>query len=324
MTRSVLPASVLKGIVGSRNEFTMKRIRRMPMRKAFTLIELLVVIAIIALLLSILMPGLSNAKRFAQGAVCLANESQLIKAYLLYAEDNNSHLVDGDTSDNYGVNAGFSTYDRRSFGGEIVRARNWVGAPMNENRAPSNESLDDKVRGYQAGALWPYIEAPDAYHCPADLRWRQYGPGMGMMGYRTYSIGKPLSKQYPNVLFGEVDCEISKVTEFISPGSKIVFIEETEKMHGWNHRTWNMSLDIANPQWVDPFAAMHNRSSTFAFADGHAERRIWKNKTTIKMATEGTKHQSATVTGQPGGGPSEDYIWFRKAYIPGRVPDTLR
>jgi prepilin-type N-terminal cleavage/methylation domain-containing protein/prepilin-type processing-associated H-X9-DG protein len=65
----------------------------MKKTKGFTLIELLVVISIIALLLSILMPGLQKAKEAARRVVCSSNMRSLSLANLLYAADNNDKIV---------------------------------------------------------------------------------------------------------------------------------------------------------------------------------------------------------------------------------------
>lgn len=57
-------------------------------KKAFTLIELLVVIAIIALLLSILLPSLGLAKKYAKTTVCATSVRRIGLSMNLYAQDN--------------------------------------------------------------------------------------------------------------------------------------------------------------------------------------------------------------------------------------------
>ena len=60
--------------------------------RGFTLIELLVVIAIIALLVSILLPSLQQAKELARRAVCMSNLHGLGVTFHFYAEDNNGWM----------------------------------------------------------------------------------------------------------------------------------------------------------------------------------------------------------------------------------------
>lgn len=60
--------------------------------RAFTILELILCVAVIAVLMAVLLPLLSNAKRGSYAAVCGNNLHQLSVAWLLYVQDNRDRL----------------------------------------------------------------------------------------------------------------------------------------------------------------------------------------------------------------------------------------
>ena len=285
-------------------------------RRGFTLIELLVVIAIIALLLSILMPSLQHAKKQATAVVCMSNQKQLSMAWVMYAEANDDKVVDGGPRLGGTItdtNPASPTYNQTS--------STFVGEPENELGGFSNDTLDDKIRGFKKGGLWPYYEDYKLMHCPSDRRYHKAPSGAGgaihgtMGGYRSYSIGACYSFVGYSMTTGEENHVTLKRNKITQPGDKIVWIEEADGC-GYNQNTFNMwiKFDITTPPspyaiW-DPLAVWHNERSTFGYADGHADRYKWTDKEVIRMGV--IEEKLIPMTNM------DDYEWIRDAYIPRR------
>jgi prepilin-type N-terminal cleavage/methylation domain-containing protein len=221
--------------------------------KAFTLIELLVVIAIIAVLMAVLMPSLRMAREQARSIACRANVRSLLMAWIMYKDDNDNRLVNGDT-------------------GPI----SWVGNPGGAT------NIEAKYNAIKGGTLWPYIEKLEVYRCASDPR--KNSPLHGN-AYRTYSIASGMNG-HPAGMFEIIPC--LKYSDIDSPSRKYVFLAESD-YRGTNLGAW--VLHPKTREWVDPFGIFHrNNSSTLGYADGRVGMQMFRDKGLIdwnKAAIDG-------------------------------------
>ena len=244
---------------------------------AFTLVELLVVIAIIAILAAMLLPALSKAKIKAMTANCLSNQKQLAVAWTMYADDNNGALVNFDTVKNAS--------------GETP----WRYAVPNTVPAiPPGADAQTKVMlllqaGYQQGALYSYAPNVNVIHCPADARSRNtvvLGPtaSPGNYAYGSYAASGGLN----GVVYAP-DATLKKQSSLLKPSDRYLWIEENDP-RGENQSSWVMKPgtppDFTTAAFVDSVAAWHGETSTFSWADGHAESHRWLDKVTITYALD--------------------------------------
>ena len=242
--------------------------------KAFTLIELLVVIAIIAILMAILMPGLSLAKKKAATTACQSNTKNLALGWFMYSGDNDGRIMSADDG---------GTERSGKWIGWCGIPRNATGAMMGNTQADPPVTDEDEIRGIQLGLLFPYVKQPKAYHCPGDnVRKSIYDQTKVLV---TYSIAMCLNG-YPNDTSAGYSTGIHRFGEITSPSRRYVFVEAAEP------RNWNSGhhFVIGSPevtgttewQWWGPIAINHGDSSVLGFCDGHAEVRKWRDRFTIE------------------------------------------
>jgi prepilin-type N-terminal cleavage/methylation domain-containing protein/prepilin-type processing-associated H-X9-DG protein len=121
-------------------------------RHAFTLIELLVVVAIIALLISILLPSLSQAKDQAITVVCKTRLRELYHGHALYAGDNKGLFPDYDA---------------------------WLWPRWS---VVSTWTPTDSSKWIEGGEIYRYIKNKETYFCPKDDKQRVRGSGVESIG----------------------------------------------------------------------------------------------------------------------------------------------
>ena len=249
----------------------------MAKKEGFTLIELLVVIAIIAILMAILMPALSRVKEQGKRATCLSNLKQLTLAWIMYADENDDNLVNGDSGE----------YTGAIHQNETPWALSDWGAGMTDRQ---------KIDAIKKGALWPYTKELRLYKCKTVNKIVRSSAQEEI--FRTYSVADSMNcKDWPDMNAKM----IKKRIKIPNPAYRIVFVDDggtnPSALGGW-------TVYVTEEQWWDPPPVRHGDGTNFSFADGHSDYHKWKDPRTLEF---GKRVPPTAFSGaQPG---NEDLKW---------------
>ncbi len=255
----------------------------MRKKRGFTLIELLVVIAVIAVLMGILMPALSRAREQGKRTVCLNGLKQLTLAWIMYADESDNRIVNGE--------AGFS----RGVGTTKTEIA-WIGKGWHNDYGQGTylpEAQQElSIRG---GSLWPFCNNLKAYRCPTGRPGQLVTyAAMDSVNARsrsgTWTGGDRITAKGKK--HGRTTLWLKKITDISTPGpaKRMVFIDE-----GWvTPDSFAVHYEAGNQRWWDDPPVRHGGGTNISMADGHSEYLKWKAAETIQFAyAQDTKHNSS-------------------------------
>jgi len=272
-------------------------------RRGFTLIELLVVIAIIAVLVSILLPSLHQAKLRGWGIQCMSNHRQLAIAWRMYAEDNHDVLVYA--SDDPGDwHVDWQTLDPYA----------WTLTHMDFD--PNNQGNWDVQYDIAKRPLWPYTSKNAAiYRCPADrsvlLVNGEYKPRVRSMAMNLYVGG--FDGTDGNWPWAHPYRIYAKAADIDLPSKIFVFLDMREDSVNWgNFMTYMRGYSPNDPSLYgfdgDYPGNYHHLACCFSFADGHSEIHRWRDGRTTPPLTIGANPLFSVYSDSPN---NQDVGWLQ-------------
>ena len=220
---------------------------------AFTLIELLVVVAIIALLVSILLPALSNAREQSQQLVCVTNLRSQGQAAYYYAEANHDTIVRGETQDLH-----FASCLLQGLGYEGPIETLWREQEAFADACEQTELLQCPRFPKNAQVLDYVVNAFPLPYTELNIRRDRDGGGQPGDGYKTEG-------NYDNVQF-------FSVTKFgnVNPAHLLYITEAHQSLRGGRHQQHDLFFTSQLPFGAFP---AHQRRSP---ASGRHKRALFR------------------------------------------------
>ena len=238
-----------------------------PAHAGFTLIELLVVISIIALLVGILLPALSSARRSAQSVVCLSNSRQIGTASTTYTADNDDFYVQ------YREVYQPGGYPNTAAVGSWWQASLYNQGYMPERRGFTCPSLESNKEIWEADPERPHTAA---------WAYSEYGMNSSNIGVVQRQNGFVLSKytfdDYVTISTGQtlpVKRTISARINEITTASQMIYFADSVETDGETFaRGSGFIFDYAHngggSTYYGRVHPRHNLTANITFADGHA------------------------------------------------------
>jgi prepilin-type N-terminal cleavage/methylation domain-containing protein/prepilin-type processing-associated H-X9-DG protein len=217
----------------------------------FTLTELLVVIVMLGVLGVLILPALAGTKPNAVAFQCLQNQRQMVRAWQMYAEDNQSILVA--SLDQPGGSGFFNGRPIWMKGNVQVSPYNW----------DVNTLTNSPLYNYVGKSFSPF-------KCPADLTSLTLA---GTIYPSVRSISMSQVFDFGQWLPATKYRTYGKLTEIVKPANTFVFIDENPIY--MNDAAFATECDPSAKNIIDLPANYHDKAAGISFADGHAEMHRW-------------------------------------------------
>jgi prepilin-type N-terminal cleavage/methylation domain-containing protein len=224
--------------------------------RAFTLIELLVCIAIIAILASLLLPGLARAKGRTLLTRCLSNQRQVLQTWFLYQAD-------------------FETMPKNDFGPGANRVPTvpWIfGSIHGASEGYTNAGVFADVNRSTFAA---YHRAPNVYQCPAERTLLLVKGSKRVRKLRSYALNDYMNGNMYETwgTMAMAQRYYRRLESLNRPADIFTFIDAEPASICWPP----MYVPPRGTPFFQAPGALHDRKAgVVSFADGHAEKHVWK------------------------------------------------